>query len=308
MMRRVLYLPAVPTDWTPAPHLPAGVELETQAVPTVAGGVRAAALRRLRGRRVDLVIAYGRDALPAAWIGGGKVLYLPDDRDSGDAGWVRRLGRRVEVAAAARAVAGRYGGVVHVVRPRPDGPGFGGDLLSGKRGEARRALGLPEDAFALLAPGPSTRAADHQAAVWAAALLRELDSRVRLLLDPGGPRAGAVRLFASRMARAGLVVDCPSPALGRAAADLAVLSATGPVDPTPILAAAASGLPVVATRGAVAAEFFPGGRGALVAADGTPRMLARRVLDYREGLRAAMPAAAPPGAGWADVLGDLLPA
>ncbi len=301
MERSVLYLIAAElgsADEASVGPLAAGVDLQVEVIPTVAGGVRAAARRRWgkgEAGRVDLVIAHGRNALPAAAVGGGAVLYLPDDRDADDTGavrWGRRWVGTFHVAVRSRALAQRYrragmsAGKVHVVRPIAEAGGVREGMTGEGRLAARRALGIAPDAFVLYAPGPATRAGRHDGAVWAAALLRELDPRVRLLLDPRGPRAAAVRTFANRMARASLVVDCPRPGLARAAADVALLASTAPADPTPVLRCAAAGLPVVAAPGAVAAEFLRDGETALVAADASARALARRVMDYREGRRA----------------------
>ena len=323
--RSVLYLIAAElgsADEASVGPLAAGVDLHVEVIPTVAGGVRAAALRRWREGRAGLVIAHGRNALPAAAVGGGRVLYLPDDRDADESGSVRWVGTgwnglpvgELHVAVPSRALAERYVrmGVprenCHVVRP-PAKAGGVGEFLGiedGNRDEARRALGLAPDAFALYAPGPATRAGRQEVAVWAAGLLRELDGRVRLLLEPHGPRAGAVRRFARRMARADLLIDCPRPAIAEAAADAALVASTAPANPVPMLRAAAAGLPIVASAGAVAAEFLRDGETALVAADASARALARRAIDFREGRRAVGRVKVRDGTTWEGLLERLL--
>jgi glycosyltransferase involved in cell wall biosynthesis len=64
------------------------------------------------------------------------------------------------------------------------------------RAQFRARLGINENDLVIVAPGESTRHADHRLAVWVAIILHVLDARCRLVLWGRGPQADAVERFA----------------------------------------------------------------------------------------------------------------
>ena len=279
-----------------------GEGLEASAVTIGRGGdVRdvLGAVRRLRGGTgFDVVHAWGSAALTAAaFAGRGRIVHSPDAevrRQGLD--WLRAVAshRAVEVvlptATLRRACVGR--GVppdrCHLVRPGVD---FGRVKRRRDPGAAglRRRLGLGEDDFVLLLPGESTRATAFERAVWAAAILSELDPRYRLLAWGRGPRSDGVARFAEHLHKPQLLRRAEQH-VGRAvefdellsAADAAVVTARSPVATLPVAACMAAGLPIVSTVTYTVAELLEDRHTALMVPSASPRLLARRVLDLRE--------------------------
>ncbi|MFI5378707.1 MAG: glycosyltransferase family 4 protein [Tepidisphaerales bacterium] len=177
---------------------------------------------------------------------------------------------------------------VHLIRP-------GVDFSRVKRrrnDELRAQLNLASDDFVLLAPGQSTRGANHVDALWATAILHHLDPRYKLLLWGQGPDLDRVIRFRQRMANA----DClrvAQPLVGRTldfedllpATDMVVISATGLTQTLPVVIAMAAGLPIASTVTYSISELLEDHHTALMTRPGSPQTLARRILELREDAR-----------------------
>ena len=265
----------------------------------ISGVARAAiALRRETGR-TDLLHAWGTSALAAAAIWPFRhILFTPTDfPTSRQIGWIRAIAQHRDVNVICptttmhRALVTR--GVppqrCHLIRP---GVEFG-RIKRRRDRQLRTALGLDDSHHVLLAPGESTRNADHRQAAWAAAILNVLDHKTRLLLWGRGPLARSVRRFARKLGQPEMTILAQE-RLGRPiefeellpAADMPVVSATGPVPVLPICACMAAGLPIAATVSPTVAELLEDRHTALMTRAGVPRLLAQRILELRGDSRA----------------------
>lgn len=273
----------------------AGADFDIDA--TRAKGMVDEMLRRDRSGRdpVDVVHAWGGRALAAAVVrGGGPIVFSPTQFPSARAiRWIRAAMayRNIEVicstATQRRAFVGR--GVplarCHLIRP-------GVDFAKVRRRrdpELRRRLGFGDDDFVLLAPGESTRAAAHEEAVWAAAIVHFLDPRYKLLIWGRGERVSAVRSRAAALAGVEML-GAAEPTLGGPvefesllpAADAVLVTASGPVPTLPIAVCMAAGLPHVATVTYTVSELLEDRHTALMVSRPEARLVARRLLSLRE--------------------------
>jgi glycosyltransferase involved in cell wall biosynthesis len=173
----------------------------------------------------------------------------------------------------------------HLIRPGVD---FG-RVKRRRDAQLRAALGFGESNSVLLAVGESTRAADHRQAVWAGSILNVMDGCTRVLLWGRGPEADAVARFAYTQHSPGLITLAER-RLGRRvdfedllpAADLLIVSASGPVSTLPIASGMAAGLPIVATVTPTVAELLEDRHTAVMVPPGVPRLLAQKILQLRE--------------------------
>jgi glycosyltransferase involved in cell wall biosynthesis len=160
-----------------------------------------AAARVLRERR-GAVHAWGNRALIAAAIAGSRpIVYTPPMEMSAGAWkvavWVARR-RDATVICPTEAVRNALcrRGIApdrcRLIRPGTDG-------AAGNDSGLRRELGLRENDFVVLAPGESTRAAEHNLGLWATAIAHELDPTWKLLVWGRGPLAGQVGRLGKRL-------------------------------------------------------------------------------------------------------------
>jgi glycosyltransferase involved in cell wall biosynthesis len=172
----------------------------------------------------------------------------------------------------------------HLVRPGVD---FG--RVRSKRDAGLRAeLGFGEDQLVLVGVGESTRGSDHRGLVWAGTILNVLDGKTRVLLWGRGKEARGAKAFGAKLAQPELVTLAEQ-RLGRrvefeelfSVADVAVVSAGGPVATLPVAVAMASGVPMVATVTAEVSELLEDRHTALMTAAGAPRLLAQRIRALR---------------------------
>jgi glycosyltransferase involved in cell wall biosynthesis len=169
----------------------------------------------------------------------------------------------------------------HLLRPGVD---FARVKRRRRDPELRAALGLADDHRVLLAVGESTGDAEHRQLAWTGTILNVLDHKTRILLWGRGDMATAAARFAANLAQPELVT-CAEQRHGKriefedllAAADIAVVSATGPVATLPIATVMAAGVPIVATVTPTVAELLEDRHTALMTPPGTPRLLALRI-------------------------------
>jgi glycosyltransferase involved in cell wall biosynthesis len=142
--------------------------------------------------------------------------------------------------------------------------------------------------FVILAPGESSRAAHHRIAWHAAAILRVLDERFRLLIWGRGPEARSVQEFSAKVKQPELVIDAEK-RLGRdvsfeevaGAADVALSTGSSDASLLPLAACAAAGLPIVATESAAMGETF-GAKGIVTVPRKDVRTLSQTLLELQE--------------------------
>ena len=253
-----------------------------------------AILHQRSAQSYDILHAWGARALATAAVLGGRIVYTPGpSTNSRDVRWLRAIMgyRDVQVLCPTATLRKSLvrGGVpierCHLVRP-----GVEFARINRRRNAAlREALGFAEVDRVFLAAGESTRAARHEHAVWATALLHVMDARHKLLLWGRGKRARDVERFAHRLGQPAMTVLAER-RLGRAveyeellaAADAVVVSATGPVATLPICIAMAAGLPIAATVTYTVSELLEDRHTAFLSPKGAPRQLARRMLDIEE--------------------------
>jgi glycosyltransferase involved in cell wall biosynthesis len=264
------------------------------------GSVATAAigLRRLVGD-TDLVHAWGMSALSAvAMTPVRHVVFTPIEFPSRrQIGWLRAIMHYRDVNVISPTATLRRRLIERAVPPERCHlirPGVEFARIKRRRDrELRARLGFDESHHVLLAPGESTREADHRQATWAAGILNVLDQRTRLLLWGRGPMARSMKRFAQNLDQPELVTLAEG-RLGRAvefeellpASDMAVVSATGPVAALSICACMAAGLPIAATVTPTVAELLEDRHTALMTQPGVPRRLAERILELRRDVRA----------------------
>ena len=155
--------------------------------------------------------------------------------------------------------------------------------------ELRASLNLAPDDFVLLAPGQSTRGANHVDALWATAILHHLDPRYKLMLWGQGPDIDRVSRFRRHIVNA----DClriAQPLLGRRiafedllpATDMVIVSAANLTQTLPVAIAMAAGLPIVSAVTYSISELLEDHHTALMVAPGSPRAMAQRILELKE--------------------------
>jgi glycosyltransferase involved in cell wall biosynthesis len=157
----------------------------------------------------------------------------------------------------------------------------------------RAALGLDDSHHVLLAPGESTRHANHRLAAWAAAILNVLDHKTRLLIWGKGPLAASIARFAQSVHQPDLVLLAEH-RLHRPVeleellppSDMAIIPATGPVSVLPIATVMAAALPIVATVTPTVAELLEDRHTALMTRPDSPRLLTERIFQLRNDPRA----------------------
>ncbi len=260
----------------------------------VRNGLAAVRWVRRHAPTVDLVHAFGADALTAAAVGfSGPILYSPIEFPSRrEIGWLRAVSayRNVQVVASTTTQhkiivtsAGAAADRCHLIRP-----GVDFSNVRRRRDDALRArLGFGPDDFVILACGESTKNSAHEGAAWAAGILHFLDPRVRLLLWGHGKRAARIGRYASH------IVSPTFAGVGRKlgddfsyeallpATDLVVVSAKGPVATLPVAIAMAAALPIVSTVSYTVSELLEDRHTALMSRNATPGELARRIQDVR---------------------------
>ncbi len=242
---------------------------------------------------IDIVHAWGdRSLRAAAFAAGGSVLVYTPSEEFGRSSvrWLRATAQHRELHVMAPSATiqricierGLAPERCHLIRPGVD---FA-RIQSKRNAELRGKLGLEPEDVVLLPMGPSTLAADHRLAVWAAGILHVLDQRYKCLLWGEGGRADSMGAFARQLRMPTFFRDAQKK-LGRAlqfedllpAADVLLLTATKPITPCFIPVAMASALPIVGVVSPTASEMLEDRHSALFAARPLPRLLAQRVME-----------------------------
>lgn len=246
-------------------------------------------LRRDGAREFDLVHAWDQTALAAAVIAGASRIVFTVPAGSRLPEWLRRAAVRREARfvctspaehAALAASAGVPPAQCHLIRPPLPAPAA--PVLD--RATARARLGVADDDFVMLAPGESTRAADHERAVWAGSILHVVDERYRVLLWGRGPRLGIAAGLGDKLRQPRLVVTAGPDARYEdllPAADALLVTARAPVPTLPVAMAMSAGVPVVSVPRPELADVLADGVTALLVPSPAPRLIAQRVLDLR---------------------------
>jgi len=169
----------------------------------------------------------------------------------------------------------------------------------------RARLGILPSQFVILAPGESSRSARHRVAWHAAAILRVLDDRFRMLIWGRGPEARLIRDLSAKVKQPDLVIEAEK-RLGHevsldelaGAADVALFTGSSDASTLPLAVCASAGLPIVATESAALGELW-GGQGLVVLPRKDVRTLAQTILELQEdpGRRAVLGNAARARAG-----------
>ncbi|MGH7214398.1 MAG: glycosyltransferase [Tepidisphaeraceae bacterium] len=302
-MTRVLHLMPTDADFQTAravEQLSVGSAGQNVVVTIGHGGTYPTALAAgiaLRRRRhgsdaTAIVHAWGGEALiVAALATRGPLVYSPAPSPSKrSVRWARAVAghREVQVVCPTSTLRRLHveRGVAlercHLIRPGVD---FA--RIKRRRNPAlRAALGLAESDVVLLVPGESTREAHHERALWAAAILGELDPKYRLLLWGRGPRAVVCERFAVKLHQSDLAVLAEQ-RLGRrvefeellAATDIVLATPRGLVPTLPLSICMAAALPIVSTTTYTATELLANRHTALLVTKPVPRLLAQRVLE-----------------------------
>ena len=240
----------------------------------------------------DLVHAWDPAAFMAAVVSGLPVVFSPSERfKRGTWSWLATAAyHEVYVVSSTRwgcaqqIRAGLSPDRCHVIIPGYEPP----ETPVGPDTELRSRLGITPEHFVILAPGESARPAHHRIAWHAAAILRVLDERFRLLIWGRGPEARLVRDLSAKVKQRELVVDAEK-RLGHdvafdelvRAADVALFTGSSDAPLLPLAACASAGLPVVATESAALRETF-GGQDIVVVPRDDVRTVSQRLLELQE--------------------------
>ncbi len=252
------------------------------------------AIRGMRELEYDLIHAWGGAALTAAVMQGKPIVYSPSDTPSRRSlRWMRAVMdyRNVQVICATstlRRTCVERGVPLercHLIRP---GVEFA-RIRRRRNPDLRAALGFAEQDRVMLLAGESTRSSGHRAALWAAAILHVMEPHRRVLAWGRGDQTRALAAFARAQKQPELLCLAEQ-RLGRRidfeellpAADLVLATPTGPIATLPISITMAAALPIVATVSYTIGELLEDRHTALLAQAGSPRALARRVLDLEE--------------------------
>jgi glycosyltransferase involved in cell wall biosynthesis len=240
----------------------------------------------------DLIHAWDAQAFIAAVVSGLPVVFSPSQRfGRGTWSWLAAAAYHdVQVVSAtkwgcARRVSEGLGAErCNVIVPGYEAP----ERSLTADSDLRARLGILPSQFVILAPGESARAAHHRVAWHAAAILRVLDERFRLLIWGRGAEARLVRDLSAKVKQPELVVDAEK-RLGRDvsfdelvwAADVALFTGSSDASALPLAACAAAGLPIVATESAVVRELFLADDVVIVPRKDV-RTLSQRLLELKE--------------------------
>lgn len=275
----------------PGPGLPEGVS--PTRVGRCLGWPPAAALelrRTLRRHAPQVVLAWSASAaavVAGAWRPDTPVVVTlcdPADADRSSR-WYRSLesaGAQVRLLCASGLVQRRVveAGIpmssTAIIRPGVD---FGA-LREARQRLRREDLGLPPDACVLLTPSPPTPAGGHFQGAWAAALLYQIRSDIRVVVPGHSREQQRIGRLVARLPFPGFY--CPvgyrfAPEVLLAAADLLVVPARDDVPAGWLAGAMCAGVPIVGTAVPAVTEFIADRHNGFLARSGEPHTLAIRI-------------------------------
>ena len=204
-----------------------------------------------------------------------RSLHKESTRDAVNVTVPTRAARRALLAAGFNASR------VHVLPPAAEPPARREDT----RLRVRRAIGLADNDFVLVALGEMTRRGGHKFDAWVHALVLSLRPECKLVLHGGGPALPQVRRFvkASGTDYAVSLTGSEHPLADiLAAADAATLLGGRHRGVGELAAALAAGLPVVASRTADILECTDNGAAALLVEPGVHLKATEAVLSLIE--------------------------
>ena len=248
-------------------------------------------LRRLGLSPADIVHTWGPHALAAAVILNTKRIHTPGDSPSARSlRWIRAVMayRDLHVICPTATLhrtcteRGMEFDRCHLIRP-----GVDYSRIRRRRDHALRAsLGFEDSDRVLLLAGESNPAAGHLPALWASAILHVLDPKYRVLAWGRGGESHRLEHFAKGQQQPKLL-SVAEKRLARTldfedllpAADFILATPVRPIATLPVSIAMAAALPIIATTSYTIGELLEDRHTALLAPPGSPRALARRVLD-----------------------------
>ncbi len=276
-----------------------GADFDCRARTVGVGGnwrsVPAAILAIRRERPFDLIHCWGMECLAAAAIASsGPIVYSPQlPYSPRDARWLRAAMAHRDVHVVLPTLNQHRELVtagIPIDRCRIIAPGV--DLARRRKARdpaLRDALGLAQDDCVILAVGEATEQTGHALAVWTIGILNVLDPHYRLLVWGRGPAIAKVKYLQQRL------VDPAGACLAEqtlrrpvefeqllSIADLALIPASGAVDPLPICACMAAGLPIISTITATTRELLEPDRTAVLLDAPSPRLIAQHIIELRE--------------------------
>jgi hypothetical protein len=159
----------------------------------------------------------------------------------------------------------------------------------------RANLGFQPSDVVILAPGESTRWAEHRIAVWAVSILHVLDKRFRLLAWGRRAQSASLLRFAQRLQQPQLVV-LAEPKLGRKidfddltiAADFALDSSKGGCS-LPSLTCLAHGIPTISAHTAAISEVAMDFPNLTLISEATPKRLAQALWGLHQAPESPQP-------------------
>jgi glycosyltransferase involved in cell wall biosynthesis len=168
-----------------------------------------------------------------------------------------------------------------VIRPGVD---FS-EINETKRRFRRRDFGLSDDQWVLLTPGPPEKREGQYNAVWATALLHQIDPMVRLIVPGRSAEVARLRRFAHGFSLLHLLVT-PENANSfeslLAVADMLVVPALEDVATTPLAWAMGAGTTIVGSAVHSVAELIADRHNGFLCKPNEPATLAARLLTVRE--------------------------
>jgi glycosyltransferase involved in cell wall biosynthesis len=244
---------------------------------------------------LDVVHCWDEVALSvAAFSGASRIIYSPQTTPrAAQIRWLHAIMNYCDVQVVCPSTTMRRRLVsrgvplerCHLIRP-----GVDFSRIRSRRDETlRRQLGIGSDDIVVLAPGEATDAADHFRTAWATSILHVLDQRWRVLFWGRGPRASYAARLAHRLGQPQLLVVAPEKLRAAVefemllpAADVAVVTAAGPVAALPIAGCMAAALPIVSTVTSEVAELLEDRHTALMVPEPRPRLIAQKLLTLQE--------------------------
>jgi glycosyltransferase involved in cell wall biosynthesis len=251
------------------------------------------AVQALRRAQCDVVHAWDDQSLLAVVLAGRpRIAFTPLFHPMGrQSSLLRAIFRWREIALICDSEVGRRAWIAagapssrcHLIRP-----GAATDPVLRQRDPVlRAALGFSETDHVVLAVGESTDAARHDLSVWSVSILHVLDRSERLLLWGRG------RACLPALRRAMRVADFDMYSVAEtklrrcvefeelcSAADMALVTAQGPVATLPLAICMARGIPIVATPSPIVSEMLEDGVSAKMAPP-LARQIARGIGELR---------------------------